>query len=90
MLAQLKAKLNKVALWLSGRRLNARQVKKRKKEIPKNIYPSWYMSISVQSFLHRSLLHLPLTIFSIPPEPFGEKMANDHASVSTIWQLVHS
>lgn len=66
-LAQLKAKLNKIAHWLSGRRLNARQVKKRKKEIPKNIYPSWYMSISVQSFLHRSLLHLPLTTFSIPP-----------------------
>lgn len=39
-----------------------------------------------------SLISLPLTLLSpFPPEAFGEKkkLSNDHASVSTIWQLVH-
>lgn len=37
-----------------------------------------------------SFTSLPLSPLSpFPPEPFGEKMSNDHASVSTIWQLVH-
>lgn len=37
-----------------------------------------------------SLTSLPLFLFSpFPWRPLVKKMSNDHASVSTIWQLVH-